>query len=83
LFFQSGGTLPVPEDINDILEQKHDTVIQSINVSMEKKVKRQIEEEDDEIYYPYLYTNYLGQLNFQYTFGDGGGQDWVVSKLFV
>jgi len=82
LFSQSGGTLPVLEDINDILEQKHDTVIQS-NVSMEKKVKRQIEEEDDDIYYPYPYTNYLGQLNFQYTFGDGGGQDWVVSELFV
>lgn len=35
------------------------------------------------MYYPY--PNHLDQqiTNFQYSFGDGGGQDWVVSKFFV
>ena len=89
LFSQSGGALPVvPENIHelDILEEKPDTFAMSANVSVEKKLKRKLEIEDDDRdhYYQAVYNDYLGcPLNFQFTFGDSGGQDWVVGRLFV
>ncbi|XP_071557121.1 cellular tumor antigen p53 [Temnothorax nylanderi] len=82
-----GGTLPVvPENIHelDVLEEKPDTFAMSANVSVEKKLKRKIEIEDDdrEHYYPGLYNDYLGcPLNFQFTIGDSNGQDWVYSEV--
>lgn len=93
MFPQSGGTLPVlPENINefDIPEEKYDILTQS-EISTKKGIKRQLEEEEEEYYsavYTQLNTVYSGcQLNFQYSFGDGGGgQDWsvsILSKTFV
>lgn len=83
----SGGTLPIPEDINefDVLEEKPDTLTKCAEPIEEKKLKRQIEEDDDDVhYYTNVYNDYLGSsLNFQFSFGEGGGQDWVVSKLFI
>ncbi|KYM94450.1 PREDICTED: cellular tumor antigen p53 [Cyphomyrmex costatus] len=76
-----GGTLPLPEDMNEfeILEDnKYPIFTQSTDISPEKKLKSQTEEE---IYYPYLYTNYLCTLNFQYTLAENGGQDWVYSQI--
>jgi len=49
---------------------------------VENKLKRQIIDEEYEDYY-FMYNDYFGcQLNFQVTFGDSGGQDWLVSKRF-
>ncbi|TGZ33746.1 tumor protein p73 [Temnothorax longispinosus] len=87
-----GGTLPVvPENIHEleVMEEKPDTFAMSANISVavEKKLKRKMEIEDDdrEHYYPEypaLYNDYLGcPLNFQFTFGDSNGQDWVYSEV--
>jgi len=83
-FFQSGGTLPLPEDMNAFdIEDKYDILTQSVYIPPGKRLKSQTEEDDD-IYYLHGYANYLGpQLNFQYTLAENGGQDWSVSKFYI
>lgn len=42
-----------------------------------------MDEEYEEYYVQAIYNDHFGyQLNFQVTFGDSGGQDWLVCKLF-
>ncbi|KAL6263581.1 hypothetical protein P5V15_006370 [Pogonomyrmex californicus] len=94
-----GGTLPLPENISefDVPEQKYaisqpglSTIEEKISIG-EKGLRRKLQMEEEEEYfltqlYPPL-NDYSNQLNFQYSFGDGGGQDWVYSqslkKVFI
>lgn len=72
----------IPEDINefDIPEEKPKIDVMPVDSFLENKLKRHIEEQEED--YDRLAIYDLGcQLNFQVTFGDGGGQDWMVGKL--
>ncbi|KAH0949192.1 hypothetical protein HN011_006213 [Eciton burchellii] len=110
-----GGTLPVPENINespgDIPQIKQDLFnFDDLSVMSTSKRLRTGEENSTDNYYPLLHNvltqhneslrdeeeedkyysiandiltqhddTFSGQLNFQYSFGDGGtNQDWVI-----